>query len=403
MLKVCVDATAIRGQLSGIGFYNLSLLRALDQLQHSQQFQGQFSLQIYYQPGLKDWLQGRWQKNHHLAEFTDCTCLPLPVTLSDRLVSFPNPILNILNLLETRLGKPDLIHGTDHYIFPSRQSINLLTIHDLTFLKFPEFVPPIVQRYHQRILRCLPFAQGILTFAESTKREINEYYQFPLERIFVTPQASRYQDSPLSTEPTAQGSDSDSANEPLSAAIPYNFAVPYFLFVSTLEPRKNIVGLIEAFNLFKQATKAPHQLVLIGQLGWKYEPILEAIANSPYNNEIHRLAYLPNQWLALFYQRATAFVYPSFYEGFGLPVVEAMNFGLPVITSNGGSLPEVVADSGVLVDPQDIQALALALEKIVSDTDWRDHLRQKSLTRSKDFSWENTARKTLEVYQILST
>ncbi|WLT39494.1 hypothetical protein NON20_08405 [Synechocystis sp. B12] len=139
-------------------------------------------------------------KKHHLAEFTDCTCLPLPVTLSDRLVNFPNPILN---LLEKRLDKPDLIHGIDHYIFPSQKAINLLTIHDLTFLKFPEFVPPIVQRYHQRILRCLPFAQGILTFAESTKREINEYYQFPLERIFVTPQASRYRGSQLSTEPSS--------------------------------------------------------------------------------------------------------------------------------------------------------------------------------------------------------
>jgi glycosyltransferase involved in cell wall biosynthesis len=136
-------------------------------------------------------------------------------------------------------------------------------------------------------------------------------------------------------------------------------------------------------------------------LGWKYEPILTAIANSAHQDQIHRLAYVPNQWLGEFYQRATAFVYPSFYEGFGLPVVEAMNFGLPIITAEAGSLPEVVGDSGVLVDPQDTQALALALEKIVSDTDWRDHLRQKSLTRSKDFSWENTARKTLEVYQSL--
>jgi glycosyltransferase involved in cell wall biosynthesis len=396
MLKVCVDATAIRGQLSGIGFYNLSLLRALNELQHCPEFQGQFSLQIYYQPGFKDWCWGNWQKNHHLAEFIDCTCLPLPVTLSDRLVGFPNPILN---LLEKRLGKPDLVHGTDHYIFPSRQSINLLTIHDLTFLKFPEFVPPIVQRYHQRILRCLPFTQGILTFAESTKQEINQYYQFPLERIFVTPQASRYQGSSSSKEPISL--ESDSGNNPLSATIPYNFEVPYFLFVSTLEPRKNVVGLIEAFNLFKQATNAPHQLVLIGQLGWKYEPILTAIANSPYTDQIHRLAYIPNQWLALFYQRATAFVYPSFYEGFGLPVVEAMNFGLPIITAKAGSLPEVVGDSGVLVDPEDTQALALALEKIVSNPDWHKQLKQKSLTRSKNFSWENTARKTLAVYQSL--
>ncbi|AIE75145.1 MULTISPECIES: glycosyltransferase family 1 protein [unclassified Synechocystis] len=397
MLKVCVDATAIRGQLSGIGFYNLSLLQALNKLQYSQQFQGQFSLQIYYQPGFKDWLRGRWQKNNYLSEFDHCICLPLPVTLSDRLTSFPNPILN---LLEQCLGQPNLIHGTDHYIFPSQQSINLLTIHDLTFLKFPQFVPPIVQRYHQRILRCLPFVHGILTFAENTKREIIEYYQFPPEKIFVTPQASRYQGLPPS--PTTSPLAFELSNDSLSARIPYNFQLPYFLFVSTLEPRKNIVGLISAFNLFKKATKAPHQLVLIGQLGWKYEPILTAIANSPYGDQIHRLAYVSNQWLGMFYQQATAFVYPSFYEGFGLPVVEAMNFGLPIITSNGGSLPEVVGDNGVLVDPQDTHALALALKKIVSDPDWQNQLRQKSLARSKIFSWDNTARKTLEVYRVLS-
>lgn len=388
MIKVCVDATAVRGKLSGIGFYTLNLIRALANLQINEKYKRQFKLEIYYQPGFKDWLRGRWQKNNHLAEFDQCTCLPLPVTLGDRLVNFPNPILG---MLEKRLRKPDIIHGTDHYIFPSQNSYNLLTIHDLTFLNFPEFVPPIVQRYHQRILRCLPFAQGILTFAESTKQEISNYYQFPLDKIFVTPQASRYQGQILISESLVD----------LPQRIPYDFNQPYFLFVSTLEPRKNIVGLIKAFNKFKQTTAAPHHLVLIGQLGWKYEPILTAIANSPYENEIHRLAYLSNELLAIFYQRATAFVYPSFYEGFGLPVVEAMNFGLPIITSNGGSLPEVAGDGAVLIDPHDSQALAMALEKLVNDLPWQKQLRQKSLARAKQFSWENTAIKTLEVYQCL--
>lgn len=388
MIKICIDATAVRGKLSGIGFYTLNLIKGLTKLQTKAEFKGQFELQIYYQPGIKDWLRGRWQKNNYLTEFDNGTCLPLPVTMVDQLVNFPNPILG---LLEKRLGKPDLIHGTDHYIFPANHSKNLLTIHDLTFLKFPEFVPPIVQQYHRRILRCLPFTDGILTFAESTKKEISEYYQFSPEKIFVTPQASRYQGLVLPSE----------ASDLFSQRILYDFNLPYFLFVSTLEPRKNVVSLIEAFNKFKQSTVAPHQLVLIGQLGWKYEPILTAIANSPYNSEIYRLAYVSNQWLAMFYQRATAFVYPSFYEGFGLPVVEAMNFGLPIITSQVGSIPEVAGNSAVLINPKDTQALALALEKLISDLDWQKDLRQKSLARSKQFSWENTARKTFDVYKSL--
>ena len=385
MLTICVDATTVRGQLSGVGFYTLNLIRALNKLQVYQNF----SLQIYYQPGFKDWLRGRWQANEPLQGFDPCRCLPLPVTLSDRLARLPNPVLG---WLETRLAKPDILHGTDHYIFPSRHSRNLLTIHDLTFLRFPQFVPPIVQRYHQRILRCLPHAAGILTFAENTKQEIIDHYHFPGDRIFVTRQASRY------GAEVSQGETNDSTKTP----IPYDFHQPYFLFVSTLEPRKNVTGLIQAFNHFKATTKAPHQLVLIGQLGWKYDPILTAIADSPYCQAIHRLSYVPNDWLAVFYQRATAFVYPSFYEGFGLPVVEAMNFGLPIITSNRASLPEVTGDAALLVNPDQSDELTDALTRLVSESDLAITLRQKSLERAKQFSWQQTALQTLQVYQTLA-
>lgn len=385
MLKICVDATSVRGQLSGVGFYTLSLIQALQSLQATEDF----SLQIYYQPGVKSWLRGRWMPSPHLDDFSACRCLPLPVTLSDRLASIPNPFLG---WLEARLDQPDLIHGTDHYIFPSRHSRNLLTIHDLTFLRFPEFVPPLVQGYHRRILRCLPYAAGILTFAESTKQEIIDHYHFPGDRIFVTRQASRYAPATLA----------DSAPDATDPAIPFDFRRPYFLFVSTLEPRKNVTGLIQAFNLFKDQSRAPHQLVLIGQLGWKYEPILTAIATSPYAADIHRLAYVPNDWLRTFYRRATAFVYPSFYEGFGLPVVEAMAFGLPVIASNRGSLPEVVGDAALLIDPEQPESLAAALAQLVTDGTLGKRYQQKSLAQAQQFSWQQTALQTLQVYQTLT-
>lgn len=384
MLTICVDATSVRGQLSGVGFYTLNLIRALEKLQASHNF----SLQIYYQPGFKDWLRGRWQPNNQLPEFPTCHCLPLPVTLSDRLVRIPNPILG---WLEARLATPDIIHGTDHYIFPSRHSRNLLTIHDLTFLRFPQFVPPIVQRYHHRILRCLPYAAGILTFAESTKQEIIDHYHFPGDRIFVTRQASRY-GSQVNSPTTEQAT---------QTPIPYDFNQPYFLFVSTLEPRKNVTGLIQAFNQFKARTQASHQLVLIGQLGWKYDPILTAIADSPYSQAIHRLSYIPNDWLAVFYRRATAFVYPSFYEGFGLPVVEAMNFGLPIITSDRGSLPEVTGDAALIVNPDQPDDLTDALTRLVYESDLPITLGQKSRERAQQFSWQQTAQQTLQVYQAL--
>jgi glycosyltransferase involved in cell wall biosynthesis len=163
-----------------------------------------------------------------------------------------------------------------------------------------------------------------------------------------------------------------------------------------------VTGLIQAFNAFKASTQAPHQLVLIGQLGWRYEPILTAIAESPFCPEIHRLAYVPNDWLAVFYQRATAFVYPSFYEGFGLPVVEAMNFGVPVLTSDRGSLPEVAGDAALLVNPDHPQALTDALIQLVTQSDLATHLGQKSLGRSKHFSWQQTALQTLEIYRALA-
>jgi glycosyltransferase involved in cell wall biosynthesis len=184
------------------------------------------------------------------------------------------------------------------------------------------------------------------------------------DKIYITYQASRYHKDYLTHQQI----------EELKVSFPYDFTKPYFLFVSTLEPRKNVIGLIQAFNYLKQNDKIEHQLILIGQTGWKYQPILQTINQSPYRTEIHHLNYLSDNLVALFYSQAEAFIYPSFYEGFGLPVLEAMTLGAPVITSNTSSLPEITGNSALLINPNNPMELADAMLSVIRDRVLRDNL-----------------------------
>ncbi|MGC1247731.1 MAG: glycosyltransferase family 1 protein, partial [Spirulinaceae cyanobacterium] len=183
--------------------------------------------------------------------------------------------------------------------------------------------------------------------------------------------------------------------------INYDLSHPYLLFVSTIEPRKNITTLIAAFNYLKEKHKIDHNLLLVGRKGWRYQPIFQAIANSPWNKHIYHLDYLSDELVALLYKKADVFVYPSHYEGFGLPVLEAMTLGTPVVTSNTSSLPEVAGDAALLVNPNDPIELAESILKVISDRKLRDNLIQKGQKRAKLFSWERTAKETLKAYKSL--
>ncbi|MGK7895014.1 MAG: glycosyltransferase family 4 protein, partial [Xenococcus sp. (in: cyanobacteria)] len=231
----------------------------------------------------------------------------------------------------------------------------------------------------------------VITISQNSKKEIIEHFRVAPNRIFVTPLASRYSPNYLSTQ----------SNEREKPYVEYNFSKPYLLFVSTLEPRKNITNLISAFNFLKQQHKIDHYLVLIGQKGWQYKSIFMSIENSPWKSYIHHLNYLTDELVALFYSKADVFVYPSYYEGFGLPVLEAMTLGAPVVTSNTSSLPEVVGDAALLIDPNDPIQLAEAILKVIRDSQLRQELIAKGKERTKLFSWERTARETLQAYRTI--
>jgi glycosyltransferase involved in cell wall biosynthesis len=384
MLKVVIDATPIQSKPSGVGFYVANLINALYPLQEGDSFQ----LRIVYQPGFKNWLRGNLAFPKPLAEYSNLYLLPLPIRISYTLsIAYPSTFQNYLNY---HLSYPNIIHGTNYFVYPCKKSMKVMNIYDLTFIKYPKYINSVIKAYTERVRQCLKWTDLVITISESSKQDIVNYLDVDPKRIYVTPLASRYYPEYL-----------DDFLKKQIEFINYDFSKPYLLFVSTIEPRKNINNLIFAFNLLKQKYKIEHQLVLIGQKGWHYKPIFAIIESSPWRSEIHHLDYLSDQLVALFYSKASAFVYPSQYEGFGLPVLEAMTLGAPVITSNTSSLPEVAGDAALLVDPNDSTSLAEAILKLIGDSQLRTELIQKGKKRAKLFSWEKTAQETLKAYKSL--
>ncbi len=385
MLKIVVDATPLDSKPSGVGFYVANLICALDVLQKEENFQ----LGVVYQPGLKNWLRGDFSFPKLFKHSSQQYLLPLPVRISDLLLALE--FKPSLSYFEKYFGFPDILHGTNYSVYPCQNSLKVMNIYDVTFIKYPNYTNSVVKTYTERVKRCLQWTDLVLTISESSKKDIIEYLKVEPEKVYVTPLASRYYPNYLSEEIT----------QSLEKQANYDFSKPYLLFVSTIEPRKNINAIITAFNFLKEKYKIEHQLILIGKKGWNYEPIFAAIENSPWKNQIHHLDYLSNELVALFYSKADIFVYPSYYEGFGLPVLEAMTLGAPVITSNTSSIPEVTGDAAILIDPKDSIQLAEAILKVISDSHLRQTLVNKGKERSQLFSWKKTAKETLKAYRTL--
>ncbi len=387
-MKVIVEATPVLPRPSGVGLYVINLLAALAALQETEGFQ----LGLVYQPSLKNWLRGNLTLPEVLRHYPNPVVLPLPVRLLNLLAQLPGhgPILASL---EKHFGRPDLYHGTNYTVFPCRHSRRLITIYDLCFLRYPAYVTAVVRTYGQRVRQGLGWADRVITISESSKRDIVEFLGVDPDHIWVTPLASRYARDALGPDILPQ--------EPAYLGQVPLEERPYILFVSTLEPRKNLLTLIESFNQLKNQHRIDHQLVLVGQRGWQVEPIFAAIAASPWRGHIHHLDYLSDAQVAYAYAHADLLAYPSWYEGFGLPVLEAMTLGCPVVTANSSSLPEVAGDAALLVDPANPEELAAACWRVISDRTLRQSLITQGYAQADQFSWRRTAQTTLAAYRSL--
>ncbi|GAP96407.1 glycosyltransferase family 4 protein [Leptolyngbya sp. NIES-2104] len=371
-MKIAIDVTPWMPKPSGIGLYVSNLIQGLTALRSSEGF----DLELVYQPGLKNWIKRNLSFPDYLQHYSNLRFYPFPVRVSNLFLEAPSLFSTQLNSFSEN---SDIVHGTNYTVFPVQKSRRVMTIYDISFVKYPEYANSTVKAYTNRLKKCLQWTDLVLTISQSSKQDIVEYLGFDPERIWVTHLASRYLLAPSKPESSQ----------------------PYILFVSTIEPRKNLKSLISAFESLKRNYQIEHELILIGQKGWLYEPIFEQVARSPFRSSIRHLSYLSDDQVAEFYQNADVFVYPSHYEGFGMPVLEAMTLGAPVVTSNTSSLPEVAGDAAVLIDPNNVEQLSEEILRVIRDRQFRDSLIQKGKEQAKLFSWEKTAKETLNAYRSM--
>jgi glycosyltransferase involved in cell wall biosynthesis len=282
----------------------------------------------------------------------------------------------------------DILHAPG-YVIPLLSSVPaVVTIPDVIALLFPKMCK-ISNHLHYRAL--LPAvakkAKCIITMSHNSKKDIVNTLNVSEDKIDVI-----YNGVHPSFIQIHDVSRLDFIREK------YDLPEKIILFVGNLEPKKNIVRLIDAYSLLKREQEIEHALVIIGKKGWLYDEIFKKVNALNMDKYIIFLGYVPREDLPLLYNMAEVFVFPSLYEGFGIPPLEAMACGTPVVTSNISSLPEVVGDAAIKVDPQNIRDIAEGVYKVVVNKDLTQRLIAKGLKRARLFSWEKTAKRTLEVY-----
>jgi glycosyltransferase involved in cell wall biosynthesis len=283
----------------------------------------------------------------------------------------------------------NIVHSL-HYSFPlfSFWAKKVVTIHDLTFFLFPELHVP-VKRYFFRIFirMSVIFCDKLICVSESTKNDLISIFSKSASKIAVIPLGK---DERFNTDVDSEGV--------AKVKEKYGITKKYILFIGTLEPRKNIDNLIKSYNDLKKAG-FDYQLVIVGRKGWYYQSIFDLVNMCELSDSVIFTGYIDEYEKPYIISGAKAFVYPSIYEGFGIPVLESISCGIPTITSNVSSLPEVAGNAALLIDPFDQSSIFNALIKLLSDETLSRDLSEKSIKQAQKFSWAKTSAMTLNLYK----
>lgn len=378
-MKIGIDITPLaQSKKAGIAWYSYNLLKNLSKIDTE-------NFYILYAVSIKKYKEMKKIKEEFKQE-------NFKVSIKFFSSKIYNYTVQTFIPIEFYHGKFDIIHTLHPFSPVNILGKQVITIHDITPLINPDwFLPFHYEEFKFFILRAVKRADKIIADSFSTKNDLINYFKLNSEKIDVVYLAP--------SEIYKKLEDKEKIEDVKKK---YGITKKYLLFVGTIEPRKNIIRLIDAFILIKN--KIPElQLVICGQIGWKSKIFYKKMAEIPekITKDIILTGYVPIYEMPYLYNGCEVFVYPSLYEGFGLPVIEAMACGVPVITSNISSLPEVAGNAGILVNPYNIEEIVYAIEKILTNVELRNELINKGLERAKLFSWEKTAKETLEIYKRL--
>lgn len=377
-MKVILSIEPVRFPLTGIGRYTYELAR---QLQESAEITDlRFFAGRKFLPTLP-LVEAQGGRQHKLKQFVQGSYLAseayrllMPYLKAQALGSYDNYIY----------------HGPNFFL-PPFAGPKVATFHDLSPFTWTQCNTPQRIRYMQKELRkTLDTANALITDSEFTRQELANYFSWPIDKIHAVPLACGEEFHPRSIEEL----------EPFLQLYGLKKG-EYTLFVGTIEPRKNIIALLDAYAMLPLVIRQRWPLVLTGYQGWRSDAIHARIRKAESEGWAKYLGFLPAEQLPLLFAGARLFAFPSLYEGFGLPVLEAMASGVPVVCSNSSSLPEVVGDAALMAVAEDIYGLSKLLERGLQDNIWRTYAQERGLERAKGFSWASCAKQTTEVYSSI--
>jgi len=368
-LRIAIDAHSVGAGLAGNESYATHLIEALAEIDSL----NSYTLFVTRREAVERFM-GRWPNFVVRRTLPHSPIIRIPLTLGTELRRKPVDVLHV------QFTAP-----------PFSPCPVVATIHDLSFEHLPRtFRRRSTAQLRLTVRQTARNAARVITPSEHSRRDIIETYRIAPERISSIPLAASEDFRPIKDEKELQ-----------RVRHAYGIQGDYILSVGSIQPRKNFSRLIAAYARLRQ--RRPNgdlpQLVLVGKQAWLYDETLRTIAELGVSSSVLLTGYVPDTDLPALYSGAICFVYPSYFEGFGLPPLEAMKCGTPVIAGNRTSLPEVIGDAGLLVDPFDIDALAFAIERLLDSAKLRSYYCDKGLERSELFSWSDTARRTLEVYK----
>src|SRR5438132_2160831 len=369
ILHIAIDAHSVGAELGGNESYATNLIEALAEIDQA----NLYTLYVTKQAAI-DRFDNRWANFKVRKTLPHTPLVRIPLTLSRELRRHPVDVLHV------------------QYTAPPFAPCPVVaTIHDLAFEHLPEtFNRRSWMQLRLTVRRTARKAAHIITVSDYSRDDIVATYGIAPERITVTPEAAPPHFAPVENETKLK-----------EIRESYGIERDYILSLGSIQPRKNLVRLIEAYlclRRIRRDSKLP-QLVLAGKRGWLDSETFHAADREGCGRDILFTGFVSERDLPALYSGAISFVYPSFFEGFGLPVVEAMQCGVPVIAGNQTSLPEVVGEAGLLFDPFDTRALIEAMARVIGDSELRKTLRGKGLERAKVFNWKTTAQLTLRAYQ----